>query len=222
MSDESKIIKSATFNRILVTYIFFIVIFWCFVSVIGIIFIPLWLFIGFFFSRRYYNSLECTLTEKTIEIKKGVLFHVEKTIPLDRIQDLTLRDGPFLRALKLCMVEIETAGQSNPQGSDAKIIGIDDAKGFRDSVLKQRDGLRDEITMSKNKKPVNVDSNEDIFVEIRDTLVLLVAPFAPHLGEELWEKTGHSDSIFNADWPKWDAEKLKSETVTVVVQVNGE
>ena len=150
---------------------FLIVVWWSFVSLIGIVFIPFWLLIGWYFCKRFYNSLECTLTEKTIELKKGVLFHVEKTIPLDRIQDLTLRDGPLLRALNLCMVEIETAGQSNPQGSDAKIIGIDDAKEFRDSVLKQRDVMRQNIKVATGEQNLDSVKNERVFYEIRDTLL---------------------------------------------------
>jgi len=55
-----------------------------------------------------------------------------------------------------------------------------------------------------------------------EPLVCLVAPFAPHIAEELWEKLGHSDSIFEgARWPDFDPEKLVEETVEVAVQVNG-
>ncbi|MGA9364283.1 MAG: leucine--tRNA ligase [Bacteroidota bacterium] len=56
---------------------------------------------------------------------------------------------------------------------------------------------------------------------LMETLALLLAPFAPHLAEELWEKLGHRDSIFTARWPGFDEEKMKKETVTVVLQVNG-
>jgi leucyl-tRNA synthetase len=52
-------------------------------------------------------------------------------------------------------------------------------------------------------------------------LLLLLAPTAPHLTEELWAKTGHSYSIHNQSWPKWDEEMAKEEEVTLVIQVNG-
>jgi len=54
-----------------------------------------------------------------------------------------------------------------------------------------------------------------------DTLLLLLAPTAPHLAEELWQQTGHSYSIHNQSWPQWDEELAKDEEITLVVQVNG-
>jgi len=50
---------------------------------------------------------------------------------------------------------------------------------------------------------------------------LLLAPTAPHLTEELWQRTGHEYSIHNQSWPKWDVELAKDEEITLVVQVNG-
>jgi len=54
-----------------------------------------------------------------------------------------------------------------------------------------------------------------------DTLLLLLAPTAPHLAEELWQQIGHSYSIHNQSWPQWDEELAKDEEITLVVQVNG-
>jgi len=54
-----------------------------------------------------------------------------------------------------------------------------------------------------------------------DALLLLLAPTAPHLAEELWQRTGHSYSIHNQSWPVWDEELAKDEEITLVVQVNG-
>ncbi len=50
------------------------------------------------------------------------------------------------------------------------------------------------------------------------TLVKLLAPFAPHLSEELWLKLGHKDSIFKQKWPSY--EKIQQQTVKIAVQVN--
>ena len=55
-----------------------------------------------------------------------------------------------------------------------------------------------------------------------EPLIRLVAPFAPHLAEELWERLGHAESIFvEARWPSFDADKAVADTVEFVVQVNG-
>lgn len=52
-------------------------------------------------------------------------------------------------------------------------------------------------------------------------LLLLLSPFAPHITEELWEKTGHTTSIFLEQWPLWDEKLIVDETITMVLQVNG-
>ena len=55
-----------------------------------------------------------------------------------------------------------------------------------------------------------------------EPLVPLVAPFAPHLAEELWEQLGHRDGIFTgSNWPAFDEDKARADTVEVAVQVNG-
>ncbi len=55
-----------------------------------------------------------------------------------------------------------------------------------------------------------------------EALVVMVAPFAPHVAEELWSVLGHERSIFEgANWPAFDADKAREDTVEVAVQVNG-
>ncbi|MFC2021639.1 leucine--tRNA ligase, partial [Chloroflexota bacterium] len=54
-----------------------------------------------------------------------------------------------------------------------------------------------------------------------DTLLLLLAPTAPHLAEELWQRTGQDYSIHNQNWPNWDEALTKEEEITLVIQVNG-
>ncbi len=54
-----------------------------------------------------------------------------------------------------------------------------------------------------------------------EPVVQLVAPFAPHIAEELWEKLGHSESVFDSGWPTYDAELAKDDSVQLAVQVNG-
>jgi leucyl-tRNA synthetase len=54
-----------------------------------------------------------------------------------------------------------------------------------------------------------------------EPLIPLLAPFAPHLAEELWERLGHAGSIFDSRWPAFDPAKATADTVEFVVQVNG-
>ncbi len=53
------------------------------------------------------------------------------------------------------------------------------------------------------------------------TLLQLVAPFAPHIAEELWHQLGHTDTIHIDHWPTWDESLLARDIITIVVQVNG-
>ena len=57
--------------------------------------------------------------------------------------------------------------------------------------------------------------------EAIDILVRLLAPIAPHMAEELWERTGGGYSVHQQDWPKFDAQAAKEDEITVPVQVNG-
>ena len=49
----------------------------------------------------------------------------------------------------------------------------------------------------------------------------LVAPFAPHIAEELWERLGHKRSVFDSGWPSFDPALAAEDTIELVVQVNG-
>jgi leucyl-tRNA synthetase len=73
------------------------------------------------------------------------------------------------------------------------------------------------LTRAKEAGPVDAGA----WREAIDALLLLVAPSAPHLAEELWERTGHTYSIHNHAWPEWDKELAREEEITLVVQVNG-
>ncbi len=61
----------------------------------------------------------------------------------------------------------------------------------------------------------------DVFRFCTEKLAQLLAPFAPHLAEELWAMLGHKDSIFKSQWPIYDKEAIIEEEVTFVIQING-
>ncbi|MHB9144112.1 MAG: leucine--tRNA ligase [Symbiobacteriia bacterium] len=67
----------------------------------------------------------------------------------------------------------------------------------------------------------NEEQNAQVIGEALEKLVLLLAPFAVHLTEELWEMTGHEGSVHAMPWPAYDEAALETDTVEVVLQVNG-
>lgn len=69
-------------------------------------------------------------------------------------------------------------------------------------------------------RPVAEQCGEQVEQALR-TLILLLAPFAPHLAEELWEAMGEEESVHRQAWPVYDPAKLVEEEVTIVVQING-
>ena len=63
--------------------------------------------------------------------------------------------------------------------------------------------------------------NEGIIREGIETIVTILAPFTPHVGEELWTMIGKEGSVFDISWPKYDEAALVQDEVEVIVQVNG-
>ena len=63
--------------------------------------------------------------------------------------------------------------------------------------------------------------NDGIIREGIETIVTILAPFTPHIGEELWTMIGKEGSVFNISWPKYDESALVQDEVEVIVQVNG-
>ncbi len=76
--------------------------------------------------------------------------------------------------------------------------------------------------MEFNNKMIELAKREGgIDKEMLETAVILLAPFTPHLSEELWEQLGHTESVFKNEWPKYDTEAMKDDEVQVPVQING-
>ena len=67
----------------------------------------------------------------------------------------------------------------------------------------------------------SLEGKEKISQEKFETFLKVLAPFAPHITEELWEKLGHTRSIHLEKWPSYDVSKLEHNTVSIAVQING-
>jgi leucyl-tRNA synthetase len=63
--------------------------------------------------------------------------------------------------------------------------------------------------------------DSQVYREGIDTLLLLLAPFAPHLAEDLWQQLGHSSSIHQQDWLRYDSQALEVDEITLVIQIMG-
>jgi len=166
---EETILASAEFDSRLPSYYFLQTLFALAVMVFTIPLIPVWAIIGMAVHKRQYEALGCDLTERSLNIRRGFLFKVQKNIPLDKITDLAVSEGPVLRYFGLCSLKIETAGGG--QGSNmgqALLPGVVEALEFRDAVLNQRDVVAGgaPAPVVEPAKP----GEDGVLVEIRDTL----------------------------------------------------
>jgi len=130
------------------------------VSFVGIPLLIIWLPFGWLVHRKQYDHLACALTNRSINIRMGWLFKKQQNIPLDKLTDVSIHEGPILNALGVVKMTFETAG-STP----FSLTGVKDGPKFRDIVLKQRDSLTISPGISGQESPSN-----DVLVEIRDIL----------------------------------------------------
>lgn len=88
---------------------------------------------------------------------------------------------------------------------------------FNTAISAMMEGLN-ELYRIKAEQPV---SKNPVWEEVIATLLQLLAPFAPHFTEELWQELGHTQSIHVSDWPTWDEKFVKEKLITLAVQING-
>ena len=76
--------------------------------------------------------------------------------------------------------------------------------------------------MEYNNKLIELSKKEGgIDKDTLSTFAVLLAPFAPHMAEELWQQLGHEETVFNAGWPTYDEAAMKDDEIEVAVQING-
>ena len=76
--------------------------------------------------------------------------------------------------------------------------------------------------MEYNNKLIEIAKKEGgVDRETIETFTRLLAPFAPHVAEEIWERYGHTDSVFHSGWPTYDEKALHDDEVKIPVQING-
>lgn len=92
-------------------------------------------------------------------------------------------------------------------------------------VTERMEGLRYNTVISRLMSYTNflIDTSKETTIDRAslETLTLLLAPLAPHVGEELWERLGHATTVFDEAWPEWTEENLAPKVVEIPVQVDG-
>lgn len=172
MSQSEDVILRAEFNPKAKTYFVLNSCIGFVASIVGIILLPIWIPVAFLLADRWFRSLECVLTEKTLRFRKGVLVKTEKTVPLDKITDLGSMQGPIMRAFDIENMTIETAGSSSA-GALLSLPGVVEPQAFRDAVLEQKEKVLGGKEGPKDSTPEFLSGGEETLVvlrEIRDSL----------------------------------------------------
>ncbi|NRA56849.1 MAG: PH domain-containing protein [Phycisphaerales bacterium] len=180
MSESSRryaVLREATFDPKLPTYYLLSGMIPFIILIVTIPIAILYYLIGRVLIEKYIDRLSCTLTERTLEIRKGLINRVESTVPLEKITDLQMIQGPIMRYMGLHGFKVETAGQSSgPTGHLISMVGIVDAKGFREAVLDQRDALSEGRVRSPQAEAapvgdsVAVEGVVEVLTDIRASL----------------------------------------------------
>ncbi len=129
----------------------------------------------------------------------------------------------FLRKVwRECLAE---DGTVNPRVGDTGALSAGTEKLLHETIKmvgEHIETLRFNTAISQMMILVNALQKEPVLPRlVMLDFLRLLAPFAPHISEELWSRLGQGESIMAAGWPEYDASKLVATTVTIVFQVNG-
>ncbi len=75
--------------------------------------------------------------------------------------------------------------------------------------------------MEYNNKLLDISKKGGVDKETLETFVRLLAPFAPHISEELWSELGNNDSVFHHGWPSYNEKDMEEDEIEIAVQMNG-
>lgn len=136
-------IREATFNPKVKSYFTLVWVLISAITLFGIVLIPIAAILAYIVSGKMLKAMSARLLERKLVVKRGIIFVVEKSIPLEKITDVALSQGPVMRLFGLYQLSFETAGQS-AQGALVSLIGVNDAAAFREAILKQKDALTEQ------------------------------------------------------------------------------
>jgi putative membrane protein len=130
-------------------------------SMVGILLMPIWIPFGWLVHKKQYEHMSGALTDRSINMRMGWLFKKQQNIPLDKLTDVSIHEGPILSAFGVVRMQFETAG-----AAPFILTGVKNANEFRDLVLRQRDS---QIALPMTP-PQSASNSSDVLVEIRDLL----------------------------------------------------
>ena len=130
------------------------------VTVVGIIAMVVWIPFGWIVHKKQFEHMSGALTDRSINMRMGWLFKKQQNIPLDKLTDVSIHEGPILNAFGVVRMQFETAG-----AAPFILTGVKNSDQFRDLVLQQRDSL-----VSNPQQSAPSDDSNDVLVEIRDIL----------------------------------------------------
>ena len=159
---SERIIISATFNPAVKTYWLISLLLVSTITVVGIPVLIISIPLFFLISSKILAAMSAIVTERKLVVKRGVFNKEEKSIPLEKITDVAMVQGPLMRVFNLYRLSFETAGQS-AQGALVSLIGINDADTFRETILAQKDKL---LTGNNAMPEQKTDENNDMKVLI--------------------------------------------------------
>ena len=100
-------------------------------------------------------------------------------------------------------------------------LDIDVRKQFNTAISAMMELVNDLYAFTKRQESEPSGQAAPVVKEAIESLIVMLAPFAPHTAEELWEQYGHGDTLASAAWPRFDADAAQAEEIVVPVQVNG-
>lgn len=140
---------------------------------------------------------------------------------LDSIWDDRGIDGVYRflsRFYHMVMMNIENPGEETPE-----LIKIRNKMVYDITTRLESFSLNTVISgfMEYNNRFVDMTKKSGVDIETLKTIARLIAPFAPHIGEELWEALGGTETVFAAGWPTYEEDAMKDHEITIPVQING-
>lgn len=169
---QEPILASATFDSKVKVYWLVLYVLISAATIMFIPLIPIVVILVLFIGHRVLKAMSAELYERKLVVKRGVLTKVEKSIPLEKITDVGMVQGPLMRVFGLYRLDFETAGQSGV-GALVSMLGIEHAAEFRETILSQKDKLQDKVSSNNQSSENDGTDMEQLVASVQRIEALL-------------------------------------------------